>query len=111
MRVRAQDPVHLWMRYATRVHCRDQEQQQAHEQRLPLPPRTPTNVPTDAHMRALIRVWERLDVQRRKRTLVCVLTLAQVENMVSARIAQAQVRAHSAVGTTVARCKYRARQR
>jgi len=52
-------------------------------------------------MRRLIYMWERLDRQRRKRALACVLTRAQVEDLIRARIALAAVAARVRAQATV----------
>ena|SRR6187431_168593 len=100
------------MLYTVHMHSSAHEQLQAHEQRLPLPGRTPTMLPTRAHMSALIRQWERMDMHRRKRTHVCTLTLQQVECDVARRIAHAAVAAHvRAQATVVVRRPPHARER
>lgn len=89
------------MLYTVYMHYSAQEHLQVHERRLPPPPRTPTNIPTDAHMRTLIRTWERMDMHRRKRTHTCVLTRTQVEDLLRARIAHAAVAARVRAQATV----------
>jgi hypothetical protein len=58
-------------------------------------------LPTRAHMSALIRKWERMDVQRRKRVHMCVLTRAQVEDLLRARMREATLAAHARAHATV----------
>jgi len=89
------------MGYTGHMHSSAHEQLQAQEQRLPLPARIPTHIPTAASMRRLIYMWERLDRQRRKRALACVLTRAQVEDLIRARIALAAVAARVRAQATV----------
>src|SRR6185295_8255807 len=91
------------MRYAVHVHSSVHAQLQAYVARLPLPPRTPSGIPSDAHMRRLVRKWEALDKLRlaRMRSHECALTRTDVENQVRDRIRLALVATHVRAHATV----------